>query len=50
VDAGSPEDALEALREAAQAYVEVLIEDGRDIPADEVKSSVVEGPAVAVIA
>ena len=47
VDAGSAEEALEAIREAANAYVEVLVEDGRHVPSDE---AVIEGAAVAVVA
>ena len=49
VDAGSPEDAIEALKEAAQAYVETLIEDGDDIPVEEIASGVLDGPALAVV-
>ncbi|HEU0073462.1 MAG TPA: type II toxin-antitoxin system HicB family antitoxin [Dehalococcoidia bacterium] len=48
-DAGSPDEALEAIQEAAQAYVEVLIEDGRPIPLEAVNSGA-EGAAVAVVA
>ncbi|HLG10893.1 MAG TPA: type II toxin-antitoxin system HicB family antitoxin [Dehalococcoidia bacterium] len=43
------EDALEAIQDAAQAYVEILIEDGRPIPLDEVSSGA-DGAAVAVVA
>lgn len=43
------EEALEAVREAANAYVEVLIEDGRTVP-EEAYVGVVEGAAVAVVA
>jgi predicted RNase H-like HicB family nuclease len=43
------EEAIEAIREAAQAYIEILIEDGRPVPLEEAQS-VVEGPAVAVVA
>ena len=49
VDAGSPEEALEAIREAAQAFVDIFTEDGRPIPADDIRSSVVDGAAVAVV-
>jgi predicted RNase H-like HicB family nuclease len=49
IDAGSPDEALEAIQEAAQAYVEVLIEDGRPIPLEAVDSGA-EGAAVAVVA
>jgi predicted RNase H-like HicB family nuclease len=45
------EEALEALQEAAQLYVDVLIEDGSPIPLDDqVSQSVIEGPAVLVAA
>jgi predicted RNase H-like HicB family nuclease len=44
------EETLEFLREAAKAYVEVLIEDGRPIPEDRVAPSVIDGPAVAIVA
>jgi antitoxin HicB len=50
VDAGSPEEALEAIREAAQIFVESLIEDGMPVPADRIESGVIEGAAVAVVA
>jgi predicted RNase H-like HicB family nuclease len=50
VSADTVEEAIEVLREAAQAYVEVLLEDGKTIPQDEVSSSVVEGAAVAIVA
>lgn len=43
------EEALEAIQDAAQAYVEILIEDGRPIPLDAVDSGA-EGAAVAVVA
>ncbi len=43
------DEALEAARQAAQAYVEVLIEDGEPIPVDEVPTPVVPGAAVAVV-
>jgi predicted RNase H-like HicB family nuclease len=49
VDAGSPNEALEAIQEAARAYVQVLLEDGRPIPLEAVDSGV-EGAAVAVVA
>jgi predicted RNase H-like HicB family nuclease len=43
------EEALEALEEAAQLYVDVLIEDGAPVPLDDqVSQSVIEGPAVLV--
>lgn len=45
VDAGTREDALEAIREAAEACIEILSEQGRPIPLDEVKSGS-EGAAV----
>ena len=50
VDAGSPEEALEAIREAAEVYVESLLEDGLPVPADSIDSGVVDGAAVAVVA
>jgi predicted RNase H-like HicB family nuclease len=49
VDASSMSEALEAIQEAAHVYVEVLIEDGRPIPLDDVSSGA-EGAAVAVVA
>jgi len=49
-DADSPEEAIEAVREAAQFYVESLLEDGRLVPADDVRASEIEGAAVAVVA
>jgi predicted RNase H-like HicB family nuclease len=49
VDAGSISEALEAIQDAAQMYVQVLIEDGRPIPLDEVSSGA-EGAAVAIVA
>ena len=47
VDADSPAEALEILREAAQAYIEVMIEHGDLVPTDDT-ISVVEGAAIAV--
>ena len=47
VDAGSAEQALEAIREAANAYVEVLVEEGRHVSS---AAAVIEGAAVAVVA
>jgi len=45
------DEALEAVREAAKAYVDVLVEDGRVIPEDrEVPVQVLDGPAVSVVA
>jgi predicted RNase H-like HicB family nuclease len=43
------EEALEALKEASQAYIDVLIEDGRPLPseADEFVQ-VIDAPAIAV--
>jgi len=49
VDAGTVNEALEAIQEAAQAYVEVLLEDGRPIPLEEVRSGI-DGAAVAIVA
>ena len=44
-------ETLAYLREAANAYVDVLIEDGRAIPEDDdVRSSTIDGPVVAVVA
>ena len=43
------EEALEALKEAAQAYLEVLFEDGRPLPKEaEESTQVIDAPAVAV--
>jgi len=50
VSGDSVSEALEYLREAAEAYVDVLIEDGRPVPTDDVKSSAIDGPVVAVVA
>ena len=47
VDATSPEEALGAIREAAEAYLSVLKEDGRSLPSDDV-IAVFEGAAVTV--
>ncbi|HWC31303.1 MAG TPA: type II toxin-antitoxin system HicB family antitoxin [Dehalococcoidia bacterium] len=49
VDGGSKEEALDAIREAAQAYVDILIEDGRPVPTDDRATTVIEGPAVAIV-
>jgi len=43
----SKEEALEALKDAAQAYLEVLNEKGQDIPADQTVQTV-DAPVVAV--
>jgi predicted RNase H-like HicB family nuclease len=43
------EEALEAIQDAAQTYVQILIEDGRPIPLEAVDSGG-EGAAVAVVA
>jgi predicted RNase H-like HicB family nuclease len=44
------EEALNSLREAAQAYLEVLFEDGRPLPEEaEETTEVIDAPAVAVI-
>jgi predicted RNase H-like HicB family nuclease len=43
----SREEALEALKDAAQAYLEVLREKGQDIPADHAVQTV-NAPVVAV--
>jgi predicted RNase H-like HicB family nuclease len=45
----SAEEALAAIREATETYIEILIEDGREIPLDE-GTTVVDGPAVSVVA
>jgi predicted RNase H-like HicB family nuclease len=43
---GTKEEALEAARQAAVAYVQVLVEDGRPVPSDrEGVIKVVEGAA-----
>lgn len=42
------EDALQNLHDAAHAYIETLIEDGRPIPAESNQVEVIEAPAVAV--
>ena len=41
------EEAFKSIREAAQAYVETLIESGRSVPS-EPSVEVIEAPAVAV--
>ena len=43
----SREEALEALKEAAQAYLEVMVEKGQQIPETETVQ-MVEAPLVAV--
>jgi predicted RNase H-like HicB family nuclease len=43
----SREEALEALKDAAQAYLEVLREKGQDIPADHAVQTI-DAPVVAV--
>ena len=43
-DGDTAEEALANVQEAAQAYVEVLVEDGRPIP----EAAIVEGAAVLV--
>ena len=48
-DAESPGEALEAVRDAATAFVEILTKQGWAIPLDEVASGS-EGAAVAVVA
>ena len=43
------EEALEALKEASQAYIDVLLEDGRPIPAEAGEAArVIDAPAIAV--
>jgi predicted RNase H-like HicB family nuclease len=50
VDAGTPEEALEAIEDVAQIYIESLLEDGLPIPSDQIESNVVDGPAIAIVA
>jgi predicted RNase H-like HicB family nuclease len=45
----TPEEAVEFVRDLAQAYIDVLLEDGRPVPTD-ATTSVVEGAAVAIVA
>jgi predicted RNase H-like HicB family nuclease len=45
----SANEALEAVREAAEAYVEVLVEDGRPVPLEQA-ASIIEGAAVSIVA
>ena len=46
----SREEALEAIQDTAQAYLEVLLEDGRPLPKEgEDDTQVIEAPMVAVI-
>jgi len=43
------EEALDSLREAAQAYMEVLVEEGRPLPKEPEESvEIIPSPAVAV--
>ena len=43
------EEALEALKEASQAYIDVLLEDGRPIPSETGEAvQVIDTPAIAV--
>ncbi len=43
------EEALESIREAAQAYLEVLVEEGRPLPKEaEGKVTISPSPAIAV--
>ena len=43
------QEALEALQDAAQAYLEVLFEDGRPLPKEAQEATqVIDAPAVAV--
>jgi antitoxin HicB len=43
------EEAMESIREAAQAYVEVLFEDGDPLPKEAEKTTqVIDAPAVAI--
>ncbi|MEK7560521.1 MAG: type II toxin-antitoxin system HicB family antitoxin [Patescibacteria group bacterium] len=43
----SKEEALDALKEAAQAYLEVLVEKGQRVPLDKAMQTI-EAPVVAV--
>lgn len=43
------QEALESIREAAQAYLEVLFEDGRSLPKETAETTqVIAAPAVAI--
>ena len=43
------EEALEALKEASQAYIDVLLEDGRPIPTETGEAvHIIDTPAIAV--
>ncbi len=44
------EEALDNVREAAQAYIEVLIEDVRPVPGTDEGVAIVDGAAVVVAA
>jgi predicted RNase H-like HicB family nuclease len=45
----SRKEALESIREAAQAYIDVLIEDGRPVPLEKKEIKLpIHSPAVAV--
>lgn len=52
VSGDTVEEALKYLREAAQAYVEVLLEEGDPVPTERMESGpvVFDGPVVAVVA
>lgn len=41
------EEVLQNIQEAAQAYIETLVEDGRSVPRD-TSTKIIEAPAVAV--
>jgi predicted RNase H-like HicB family nuclease len=46
----SKEEALQSLKEAAQAYLDVLIEDGKPLPEKvEGKVEIIPSPAVAIV-
>ena len=42
------EEAMVAMHEAAQAYIQVLLEDGRPVPLKQAET-VVDGPVVSVV-
>jgi len=47
----SADEALAAVKDAAQLYIDVLVEDGEPIPSDEgVTDSIIDGPAVLIAA
>ena len=50
VDADSPEEALVALREVAEIFVDLILGEGENVPLDDFHSNVVDGPVIAVVA